>query len=114
MKAPKDRIYLTIANAPDPDGIQILAGTAANLKLKKQLMDDHFALYYRFLQDKSLTSFRPIAQGVCMNDGSVTQDQCVLADFIDIPKPGNCPPPLSNQPAPPLVGGTNCGPDGMP
>jgi hypothetical protein len=113
MKAVGGRIILTIANAPDPDGIQILAGTALNLNPKKQPLDDHFALYYRFLQNKSLTPFRPVAQGVCLN-GSVVIDQCALADFIDIPKPSSCPPLLQGQPAPPLVGGINCGPDGMP
>ena len=112
MKAVQGKIFLTIANAPDPDGIQLLAGTAKNLYPKKRPVDDHFALYYRFIQDKSLTPFRPVAQGFCQ-DGMVVTDQCKLANFIGIPKPSSCPPTPKGQQGP-RVGGINCGPDGMP
>jgi hypothetical protein len=113
MTAVNNEIILTIANAPDPDGIQVLAGTATTINVKKLPVDDHFSLYYRFLTDKNATPFRPVINGVCQNF-VVNTDKCVLSDFVQIPKPGNCPPPTPSQPAPPLVGSLNCGPDGMP
>jgi hypothetical protein len=100
-------IVLTIANAPDPDGISFLANTPVGVEVRKQTVDDHFQLYYKYLNPKNLTTYKPVAFAVC-EAGVLKTDQCALSHYLQIPSPQGCPLP------PVLVGGLNCGPDGAP
>lgn len=104
-----NQILLTIANAPDREGIKYLAGTPSALTGKKQKSDEHFPFYYAFMSDKSLTTYKPVALGVC-SVGSLTLDPCTLSKVVDLGVVKDCPV-MAN---PPLVGGLNCGPDGLP
>jgi hypothetical protein len=67
-------------------------------------------MYYAFVKDRKLTPYEPVAIGVCVDDG-FSVDACVMADFIQMMKPADCP---KAGPSAPRIGGLNCGPDNVP
>lgn len=106
-------------NEPEHSGVEMLAGAQF---ATRPPADHHFALYYEYLNknvqhdgSKAYVRYIPVVAGVCVGT-ELRTDPCLIRNQVDIPDPGNCPPPLtgSMQAALVLVGDVNCGPDHIP
>jgi hypothetical protein len=101
-------IRLTLANAPDPEGIKFLAGTAQ--KRPQPPTDDHFVAYYDYIADPKIVRYIPVVAGVCIGNSGFETDPCIVAGYVNIGDPGNCGKAVT----PVQVNGVNCGPDNLP